>query len=303
MKVNEFFDEVYSGHLSDVDIYNAIEKLTDGYDKTKLNLLCRDFDFYSYMKKEEFLGSFSHEEIEKKMHELEKAGKKVPMISESNRIPLSVSHYFKIPEHKKIKKEKDWTYEELKELDKFFSEMVKTQKVTIDVERLMDPYGFEFFLLHRLKSLLVDLKRKHTDAVYRFDDKEFEVNNIQPIHWLKGDDSLRRLIDLLKDAGFIEKKDTDEIIQEHFKHSDQTPQLIQWKRTNRLLIYLFMKLNETDMVDTMNRQHKLIVEHFLNQYGKPLKGNSLKQEVQNMKLNGDPNGSNTIDGIIKELSE
>lgn len=171
MKVEDFFDEVYYGHLPDIDIYNTLEKLTDGYDEIKLNLLCKDFDFYCFMKQEEFLGSFSHEEIEKKMHEIENEGKKIPVVSDKNRSPLSVSAYFKLPEHKKIKKEEDWTDEGIKRLDKFFSDMRENQKITLDVEKLMDPHGVEFLSLHRLKNLLVDLKRKHTESIYKFEDE------------------------------------------------------------------------------------------------------------------------------------
>ena len=489
MKVEEFFDEVYNGRLSDIDIYNTVEKLTDGYDEIKLNLLCRDFDFYCFMKQEEFLGSFSHEEIEKKMHELEKAGKKVPVASDRVRSSLSVSAYFKIPEHKKIKKEKDWTDEDIKRLDKFFSEMKENQKITLDVEKLMDPHGVEFFSLHRLKSLLValkrkhtdsiyrfeeetndsfdpfqknfkseksetfkffesvsagelskldiqnkvqkltgnyvedklkllceefdeyifvkyenwtgsfsknifeqriqeynsegitlpmerdekfkhqwlyvsdfflrtrfgkpisdeeyekhmneifgddrnksefidtnvllggfysvtgsrslrdlrdiliELKRKHTDAVYRFDDKELQINNIHPIHWIKGEESLRLFLDTIKNAGLIEIRETDEIIQEHFRQTDKSPQPIKWSKTNRLLIYLFSKLTKAGLVDTMDRQFKLITEHFLDKKGQPLKRDSLKQDFQNMKYSSDPRGAKTIDKIIQELSD
>ena len=306
MKVEEFFDEVYYGDISDIDIYNTVEKLTDGYDETKLNLLCRDFDFYCFMKEEEFLGSFSHEEIEKKMHEIEKAGKKIPLVSDSNRSPLSVSAYFKLPEHKKIKKEKDWSDEDIKRWDEFFSEMRENQKITLDVKRLMDPHGVEFFSLHRLKSLLVDLKRKHTNSIYRFDDKEPQVNNTQPIHWLKGEESLRQFLDIIKSAGLIDNRETDDIIQEHFLVDGQEPikepQPINWLKSKVLLAYLIQELS------TKPNMHKPFIEpdkkwqltelHFTVK-GKEI-GRSLVNDIKQSRF---PNGCEEIDSILKRLTK
>lgn len=128
------------------------------------------------------------------------------------------------------------------------------------------------------------------------------IKQINPIHWLKGEESLRQFLDTIKSAGLIESRETDEIIQEHFRQTGQTPQPIQWSKSNRLLIYLFNKLTETGLIDTMDRQFQLITEHFLDKKGQPFKRDSLKQDNQNMKYSSDPRGSKTIDRIIQELS-
>jgi len=297
MKVEDFFDEVYYGHLSDIDIYNTVEKLTDGYDDTKLNLLCRDFDFYFFVKINEFHGSFSDEEIEKKIHEIGKLGKDLPLLRDrSHHRYTSVSSYF--DPKKKIKINDDSTEEQKRWRDEFLKELAD-RPPSIDIIKLLDPHGIEFFSLHRLKSLLVDLKRKHTDAVYKFDDAEPQVNNIQPIHWLKGEESLRKFLDNIKSTGLIENRETDDIIQEHFRQSDKKPQPIKWSKSNRLINYLFWQLREAGLIDK-ERKYKIITEHFLNRHGKPLKRDSLKNDIDEIKYNS-PKGSKVIDNIIESL--
>lgn len=280
MKAWDFFDEVYRGYISEFDMLNIVEDITDNFDELKLNLLCKEFDFYFFMKRDEFLGSFTHEEIESKMHELEKSGKKVPVMSDesyNSRDRRGVKEFFK---KKKIAFKK---------------------KIALDVEKIMDPHGVEFFSLLRLRNILVNLKRKHTDAVYKFDDSMPQKNNIQPIHWLNGEESLKQFIEELKSAGLIENSETVEIIQKHFRQSNNNPQPIRWCKTNRLIIYLFNKLSEFELIDTMDRQFQLITEHFLDKNNNPFKRDSIKQDSQNMKYSADPKGSKIVDTIINKL--
>ena len=302
MKAWDLFDMVHYDYVHDFDLYIYVESLTDKFNEDKLNLLCRDFDFYLFMKKEEFLSSISEEEIEKKITETQKAGKKLPMMADKVYEPTFISDSFISSKNKKLLKSDSFSNEQLKKIDQFFGSMKENRKKTIDIMKLFDPNRSHFYSLYRLRSLLVDLKRKHTNSIYRFDDKEPQVNKIQPIHWLKGEDSLRQFLDTIKNAGLIEIRETDEIIQEHFRQTDKSPQPIQWSKTNRLLIYLFSKLTKAGLVDTMDRQFKLITEHFLDKKGQPFKRDSLKQDFQNMKYSSDPRGAKTIDKIIQELT-
>ena len=155
-----------------------------------------------------------------------------------------------------------------------------------------------------LESLANSLSQLIDSWYPQKNDNKPQVKGIQPIHWLKGEESLRQFIDLLKSAGLIENREVDKIIQEHFRRTDQTPQPIQWSKSNRLLIYLFNKLIEVGLVDnTMDRQFQLISEHFLNKKGEPLKADNLRVDSYNMKTfhNSDPRGSENIDKIIQEL--
>lgn len=138
------------------------------------------------------------------------------------------------------------------------------------------------------------------DSWYPNQDKsEPQVSNIQPIHWLNREESLRLFIDSLKSAGLIENRETDEIIQEHFRQSDKKPQPIKWSKSNRLLNYLFWQLREAGLIDK-ERKYKIITEHFLNRHGKPLKRDSLKNDIDEIKYNS-PKGSKVIDNIIESL--
>jgi hypothetical protein len=149
-----------------------------------------------------------------------------------------------------------------------------------------------------LLSLLLSIQ-KLSNIWYPDNDKsDNEINNIQPIHWLEKEESLRLFLQSIKKEGLIENRDTEEIIQEHFRQTDKKPQPIHWRKSNRLLIYLFNKLSEAGRVDTMGRQFQLITEHFLDKNGQSFKRDSLKQDNQNMKYSSDPRGSKTIDSII-----
>ncbi|SMO83627.1 hypothetical protein [Gracilimonas mengyeensis] len=310
---NSFFAEVHKGGMSDLEIYSRVQELTGDFDPVKIKLLCKDFDFYFWWERELWEGKFSHEEIQNKINEYEKDGKEVPMLSDVDRGQRSfgVSDYFK--PQRRIKRQKEQTEEQKKNVEQFAQEMSEMLKNTIDISRLMDPHGIEFYSLYRLRSLLVQLKAEYTTAELKpkFQSKldrstpkqESVESNIQPIHWLKGDESLRMFLQSIKKVGLIENRDTNDLIQEHFRQADQTPQPIQWSKTNRLLIYLFNKLSEAGLIDTMDRQFKLITDHFLDRHRKPFKRDSIKQDSQNMKYSSDPRGSKTIDSIIQSLSD
>lgn len=156
-----------------------------------------------------------------------------------------------------------------------------------------------------LHSLLLSIKKLLNKWYPDNDESDNQAKQIQPIHWLKGEKSLRQFIDSLNSAGLIDSRETDDIIQEHFRQTDQTPQPIQWSKSNRLLIYLFNKLTEAGLIDTMDRQFQLISEHFLSKKGQPLKADNLKSDSYNMKtfFTSEPKGSETIDRIIQELTD
>lgn len=168
MKTEEFFEAVYQCRLSDLDTFNHIQNITGDYDEDKLNLLCNDFDFYLFMKTEEVY-NFTIEEIENKIEEFHKDGIKIPKLSDRNFLLTYVSEYFKTPENKKLIKER--TPEQKANLNKFLKDWEQSKKNIIDTQRLMDFHEVELFSLYKLRNLLVDLKRKHTSAVYKFDDK------------------------------------------------------------------------------------------------------------------------------------
>src|SRR5690625_5799329 len=89
-------------------------------------------------------------------------------------------------------------------------------KIT-DVIIMMVPLGLVVYSLYKLRDMLIDLKRKDTDDVYKFDDPSDQVNNIQPISWLKSDEALYQFIEALKAHQLIEAREAGVIINKHFK--------------------------------------------------------------------------------------
>ena len=303
MKAWDFFNEVYEGYLSEFDMLNMVEDMTDHFDPVKLNLLCEEFDFYLFMKVEEFLGSFSHEEIENKMHEIQRAGKKVPILSDRvHNKPIHISDFF---ERKKTDfKKKSLTDEQKKKREEFLLDFEENKKIILDTEKLFDPHGIEFFSLYRLRNILVDLKIKHTDSIYKFEDIEPHINKIQPIKWLKSDEALRQLIEALKENGLIQSRETEDIIQ-HFevsgreaKQAKQEP--INWLKSKALLAYLIEELTkqpkQSEPFIDSNKKWELVKLHFVvnsKEIARSLRGD-LSQSPY-------PNGSDDIDTILKRL--
>src|SRR5690625_5774535 len=110
--------------------------------------------------------------------------------------PFDISEFFK---KEKVNLKKNDLSEEQKrkreELSAYFEEGIKEIP---DVIKMMDPLGLEFYSLYKLRNMLIDLKRKHTDEVYKFDDPSDQVNNIQHISLFKSDMTLYQLIEALK---------------------------------------------------------------------------------------------------------
>jgi hypothetical protein len=133
---------------------------------------------------------------------------------------------------------------------------------------------------------------------------EKEIKYTQPIKWLKSEDSLRQLIDALKENGFIQKRDAEDIIL-HFTVSDteaKQAQLepISWLKSKALLAYLIDMLSKkpeqsAPFIDS-NKKWELVKLHFV------VNGNKITRSLVNdLKQTIYPNGSNVIDGILNRL--
>lgn len=120
--VQDFFEKVKEGNLTQLEIYNQVQKFTDNFDLTKLEILFQDFEFFLFVEKEERLGEFSKEEITKALSELEKKKKPIPFIEIPKLPTIGIKH------------KKD-----------------KTDKI-IDVEKLLYPY--DFFTCYQFSKFL-----------------------------------------------------------------------------------------------------------------------------------------------------
>ncbi|MEX0904470.1 MAG: hypothetical protein WD604_11985 [Balneolaceae bacterium] len=59
MTTRDFFELARSGDLSELDMHNYVQQLTDNYDEDKLNLLCQEFDEFIQFEFEEWSSSYS----------------------------------------------------------------------------------------------------------------------------------------------------------------------------------------------------------------------------------------------------
>jgi len=187
MRTEEFFERVESGGLSKLDIHNHIQQLTDDYDEDKLNLLCKEFDSYIFEKYEHWIASYSQNKIDKIVAKWGDKGRELPAITDEKYKSkwLYVRSFFgKTRWGKPISDEE---YElSMKEL--FGDDHIPNSHV-LDVNVLLGgfyykPENFNMktksFPLMDLRDILIDLKRKHTSSVYRFNDKLSTQKNENP---------------------------------------------------------------------------------------------------------------------------
>lgn len=304
MTTNEFFELVASGELSDLDIHNHIQKLTDNFDEDKLNLLCSDFDAFINMKFENWIASFSEDDIDKRIVEWQNKGRALPIIhDEKYKFQwLYVRNFFWRTRWGKPISDEEFE----KGISELFGNDYKPKPYIIDDNVLLGGFYFrhENILLSKLRDMLVDLKRKYTSAVYRFDDNlQPQVANNQSIIWLKSDKSLSRFIDALKDQNLIENRETAEIIEQHFKPQtkpQKEPEPIKWLETASLLAYMIKELDDR-YIQTKNIWQNT-AHHFSVDGETP---DNLRQIFSRSKQNktGKPKNYGIIDLIIKSLSD
>ena len=299
----EFFEQVRSGKITGLDTYSKVQELTDNFDETKLNLLCKDYDFYVFILYEEWLASFTDEEIEKKIHEWQKEDRKLPYAGDKK--PhinlLYVDDFFKKEKYgEPISDEK---YEKLLKNVVGTKDDSKSHKL-LDTGRLFGGFYFshENILLHELKEILVKAKRKHTSAVYKFDEKpaDLQANN-NYINWVKKDDTLKQFIEELIDQNLIEQREPQDIIKDHFEPSskpNKEPKPIIWLDTIALLAYMIESLDQ----QYIKPKHLWndTAFHFLVEGKTP---QNMKQIANGFKRNksGKPKNYNIVDNIISDL--
>lgn len=134
-----------------------------------------------------------------------------------------------------------------------------------------------------------------------------QFSSIQPIHWLKGEESLRQFLQSIKKKGLIENRDTEEIIQEHFyvdgKMPTKEPQPIKWMIESQYLAYMMHRLADEFIINIKGKKHQLTASHFISSDDNPLNTNSLSSQLSNMLRHGKSTDKNlsTIENIIQQV--
>jgi hypothetical protein len=248
------------------------------------------------------LGEVSYEEMQKKVHKYEENDRKVPMRSDRTD-GQSVSNYFKSTKHKFFKVKDDAKFKANRE--KIAKEIQETSENSIDVERLM--YPTKFYCLYKLRNLLIDLKRKHTSAIYRFDDElKPQIANSQHINWLESDESLEQFINALQKKNLIETRETEAIINNHFKpvrEQNKEPVPIAWiYKYKNLLAYLIRELHNNRFIVCRNIWQE--TEPHFSIDGEIVKGlRQCEDQYVHRNNTGKPTNNKLIDNIIKSLSD
>jgi len=149
IKVQDFFDKVKEGEISQLEIYNQVQKFTDNFELKKLEILLEDFEFYFFMERDKKQGEYTDEEIATAIQEHQDAGKPLP--------------YIKTPVFKGSKIKNSNPQED---------------KV-IDLEKLINPY--DFFLCYQFKNFLKyeieSRKGKSTNHSPSLVKKEVAISN------------------------------------------------------------------------------------------------------------------------------
>ena len=220
MKVWDFFDEVYRCELLELDIYRKVQQLTGNFDETKLFILSKDLDYYLWIKEDELLASYSREEIQNKVDELERAGKKIPMIDLPNwseKMPNKVLDVKKLMSHHEL-----FCLYQLRQL---LDELQKKQTGADTRQRKHCPNTIQAIIWQdsgeNLRQLIESLKKHKlisntdTDKIIREHFKEPQEQP-EPINWLKSQRLLIYLLVQLQKREFIAHENEWQLYSKHF---------------------------------------------------------------------------------------
>jgi len=196
----EFFDLVLSGELGELDIQTYIEKTTNNYDLTKLELLLKDIQYCLFCEKEEKISQYSSSEIFEAIDELKGRNKEIP--------------YKVIP---------PFTTKEGK--------VITDGSKSIDLEKLLYPYYF--FGIYQLIAKInfyiknANLPIKHSDTKKEQVTPTFTNNfdNIKPTeiqnHFKAG----------LVDKGYLTDQELNEYLKAAFELKTKPETLFKLKHT------------------------------------------------------------------------
>jgi hypothetical protein len=233
--VNTFFKKVNTGEITQIEIYNHVQKITDNFNFDKLNLLEDDFDFYFFMEREKKMAEFTPEDIFQKMEEFEKNNRPIPKIKFP---PLKTKNGDKIVED------------------------------AIDYEKLLYPY--DFFHCYRFHNFLKEeiKQRVPVEDPKPIQNKEsisanaiyFEYVDLQ-----KNSSKLNDLLDQLKKHQFVQV-DTKLI---NFKKifSGKPVEGIVWIGNMTELQYLFKLLYKDKLKKIQGSHWKVVCQYFIDEKG------------------------------------
>ena len=160
----DFFDEVIEGEISDIEIYNYIEKTTNNFDEVKTKLILKDLDFYLMASKMELENDYNLNDLVGKEKKY-KSIKEVPFTYGKN---LTTGELDKTIKH--------YDYEKLFYPHHFFN-LYRLRKLIISNQKTVTSRQTNDLLTDTQKKIIDKLvNRGFKDVhIYRFlkDEKQF----------------------------------------------------------------------------------------------------------------------------------
>ncbi len=224
--INDFFNLVKAGEISQLEIFNRAQFLTDNFDLNKLCLLEEDFYHYFFKLKENKRAEYSIADISAAIEKCKISGKAIP--------------YIKLPTRKtkngEIKEEDIVDYEKLLYPNDFFYcyqfrnflkrelENRNTQNEELQLNK-SDNFSipgdyFEYIDLHKNSSKLTDFFDKlkkhhfiHTDTKAANFKKIFSGKPVEGIMWTGTATELKHLFKLL----YTDHKKLKKVSDSHWK--------------------------------------------------------------------------------------
>ncbi|MEI8202422.1 MAG: hypothetical protein WCH34_05385 [Bacteroidota bacterium] len=151
INVTDFFNDIREASITEIEIHNTIEKITDNFKVEKLKLLLKDFEFFLFVEKEEKEAEYTWDHIQSILDEYHLKEKEIP--------------YKYLPEFKKDENGK--------------TIIIKDSNKIIDTEKLLFPY--EFFSCYQFEIKLKKLIKESSSI--NANQKELSINQPKQDNW------------------------------------------------------------------------------------------------------------------------
>lgn len=275
--------KVNEGEYSKLESLELVDKLTDKK-MDKLKALKNDISEFIFHEGQPYRAGITKENIRELLETYESNNIEPPLIL-------------------KIYNAQEQKWKDRTDSQKLDFESGKHKKE--DFLNIKEAFYSSAFLNIDLFELLVD---ELIDEIELDSETVLEPNkkDVYPIQWEKSEELLKDFLDALKEKGFIEERDTKDIINEHFKIGSQLPtnepRPIKMLKTNRLLAYLIFKLTQSGLIDDSLSMWQIIGKHFSKSNGESFKIETLVSDWSNTEgYNYKPKGHKTIDKIFEAL--
>ena len=265
--VTEFFEKIENIEITQLQIHNTVEKITNNFEVEKLKILFADFEFYMFQSTSAKESEYTFEDELNEIAEWEKRGKEIPY----------KTHY-------KPVKNAEGKWEKQAQDEKY-----------IDKEKLLYPY--HFFTCYQFKGFLIEEINKRT-APAEPPAKTATTGKHQSFKYIgkaNEQEKINYLYEDLKKQKFIAPETELKYFKKIFS-GNAIEKAIVWTGNISELYYFIKQLhNEQKKVENVKQEHwKIAILCFIKTDGKPF-------DFKKLKSQKDPSTTKAIDKIVKAL--